>query len=682
MAGIYNIGNVYNSNNKKVSSKISFDVGDKFSGKIVKVGEGNEVLIKLLDGWQFLAELDENITAMLDVLQKFEVEGFENGKLKLKLINKESEGEGLAQKDLTELVAKGSYSKNDKLLLESMLKFNIPLTKKNIKDIQGIIQFLDRINNNPEEIDKFIQNYLLGKGISEGSEKGEKIFNLLKNFLQEFKNLSKEDILLFLENNIEFNKENIEAYNNLFKGNSKLPELLSSFSDIINNEQDDSGVNKTLLSEDINNFEEEMLPKDIAPNKSQDGSIESKIANKTYHKNDVSNAKISMLSLLKSLSGQSEEIINTTLKDIIINKRLSFTSNEFERVLNEINKLDAKEFINNLIKTMNDFEEIGPRGLVDDFSNYVNKRNYEVSGFKSYLDFTKTELEFALSKELGSRIELMNDEFTKLKDAINLKYQSLLEENLIYTENKEAENSEIANIQNENYIETNENAINNKEIINNKNVSNDNINKENNINEALNKDILDKEIIKGNLTSKEQVEVSISKAGEENKSIIKEALSILKSEGQLTEKVIDIIKNNFNEIKLFNKFSEEYYYGQFPVTVKDNEYPCKIIVKDNRKKGKKIDSKNVKMIITIDTKNLGTIDSYVMVKDKNININLKCDEDSVKIINMSKIILERNIENMGFNVNINVSKKEEEVSLTTCRDFFNTGVSLRLDRKV
>ena len=46
-----------------------------------------------------------------------------------------------------------------------MLKFNIPLTKENIKEIKGIIQFLDKINNNPEEIDKFIQNYLLGKGL-------------------------------------------------------------------------------------------------------------------------------------------------------------------------------------------------------------------------------------------------------------------------------------------------------------------------------------------------------------------------------------------------------------------------------------------------------------------------------------------------------------------------------------
>ncbi|MBU5454969.1 hypothetical protein [Caproiciproducens sp. MSJ-32] len=517
MAGIHNIGNSYNANNKKITSKLSFDVRDKFSGKIIKTGEGNEVVVKLIDGWQFTAELDENITAMVDVLQKFEVEGFENGKLKLKLITKDNEGEGIAQNDFSELATKGSYSKEDKLLLEAMVKFNIPLTKKNIKDIQGMLQFLSRINNNPEEIEKFIQNYLLGKGISEASERGEKAAELLRNFLQAFKNLSKEDILLFLENNLEFNNENIEAYNNIFKGNNKLSVLISKLSDLVNSGQE---------------YEENII-----------------------------------------LAGEKEN-------------------------------------------------------------------------------------------------NIANEEFTKLKDAINLKYQSVVEENLIDTGRAESENSLIDGANGE--------IINNKEILNENNISEniiskDNSAKENNANEA---------IIKNSLSSKEEVEVSISKAGQENKNIIKKALSILKSEGQLTEKVIDLIKNNINEIKLFNKFSEEYYYGQFPVTVKDREYPCKIIVKDNRKKGKKIDSKNVKMVITIDTKNLGTIDSYVTVKDKKINIDLKCNEDSVKIINMSKIILERNIENMGFIVNINVAKKEEEVSLTTCRDFFNPEVSFRLDRKV
>jgi len=833
MAGIHNIGNVYSSNSKKISSKLSFDVGEKFKGKIIKAGEGNEVVVKLLDGWQFSAEIDGDFTALLDVLQKFEVEGFEKGKLKLKLITEENTGEDVAQKNFNEIIAKGSLSKNDKFLLESMLKFNIPLTKENIKEIKGIIQFLDKINNNPEEIDKFIQNYLLGKGIAEGSEKGKNVSNLLRNFFQQFKNLSKEDILLFFENNIELSNENIQAYNNIFKGNSKVPGLLSSFSVLINNGQDHNGnialsnnqdvsieskitnaaynngnalkakvsalfllskmeagegsevieklLNSWQTSEEISsgditnlidafqkfelegfedggeingiirfldkmnnnsqevdkyiqnyliskgiseesengkntsnllrnifqqlenlseedillffekniefkneNIQGEVLPKEIDLAKSQDASIEGKIANEAYHKNDTSSAKVSMLSLLKSLSGQSEEIINTALKDIIINKRLSFTSNEFERVFNAVSKLDPEKFINNLINTITEFEEVGSGKVADDFSNYINKRSNEDSGIKSFLNFTKTELEFALSRELGTRIELVEEEFSKLKDAINLKYQSIIEGNLADKGNQEGNNGDTASSLKENYLKEN---VNKEDFITDEVLVKDNLNKENIINdgtnkEVVNKDTLNKEVLKGNLTSKEQVEASINKTGEENKNILKETLSIIKNEGQLTDKVIDIIKNNINEIKLFNKFSEEYYYGEFPVNIREAEYPCKIIVKDNRKEGKKIDSKNVKMVITIDTKNLGTIDGYVVVRDKKLDIDLKCEEDSAKILNMSKIILEKNIENMGFNVNIKVIKKEEEVSLATCRDFFNTGVSLRVDRRI
>lgn len=33
MAGIFNVGNTYN---KRITSKLSFDTGEKFSGKIIK----------------------------------------------------------------------------------------------------------------------------------------------------------------------------------------------------------------------------------------------------------------------------------------------------------------------------------------------------------------------------------------------------------------------------------------------------------------------------------------------------------------------------------------------------------------------------------------------------------------------------------------------------------------------
>ncbi|MDU3352103.1 MAG: hypothetical protein E7E72_18610, partial [Clostridium sp.] len=83
-----------------------------------------------------------------------------------------------------------------------MLKFDIPLTKENIREIKGLIQFLDKIQANPKEIDEFISKYLMGKGIPQNSEEGIKINNVLKEFLGEFKTLSYEDILLFIENDM------------------------------------------------------------------------------------------------------------------------------------------------------------------------------------------------------------------------------------------------------------------------------------------------------------------------------------------------------------------------------------------------------------------------------------------------------------------------------------------------
>jgi len=178
------------------------------------------------------------------------------------------------------------------------------------------------------------------------------------------------------------------------------------------------------------------------------------------------------------------------------------------------------------------------------------------------------------------------------------------------------------------------------------------------------------------------VTASLNKVSEENKNILKEVMTILKSEGEMAEKLISLIKDNVSDVKVFNKLSEEYYYANIPVKVQNEDYPCRLIVKDKRKDGKKLDSKNLKMIVTVDTKNIGKIEGYLTVLEKKLDINLKCDEDYINILNRTKAKLTTSIENIGFSVNIKISKKEEDVSLSTCRDFFNTGANLSIDRRV
>ena len=85
MPGIYNVNNGYNVNTKKVSSKLTFEVGEKFTGRVVAKGDGKDVTIKLSDGWQFIAELDGNVDLDDIKLVKFQVDGFKEWKIKFKI---------------------------------------------------------------------------------------------------------------------------------------------------------------------------------------------------------------------------------------------------------------------------------------------------------------------------------------------------------------------------------------------------------------------------------------------------------------------------------------------------------------------------------------------------------------------------------------------------------------------
>ena len=678
MPGIFNVGNSYSPNNKKITSKLTFDVGEKFSGKVIK-GDNNEVTIKLIDGWEFSAIIEGDISDLQNILQRFVVEGYENGKLKLKLIDKNSGGEELS-KDFSAVINKEGLKGNDKELLVAMIKFDIPLTKENISEIKGLIQFLDKIKADPKEIEEFVTKYLEAKGIDVNSEAGEKLGNTLKEFFTSFKGLTKEDVLLFIESGIDFNKENIDSYNNIFKESSSINNLLEEFSKVNPSKEEISNLKEGLIN--IKDIDENNFKSSNSNIDENNLTSSSKFAKDIYQKTDSNNAKISMLSLLKSMTGKSEDIINVTLKEVLSIRRNSFTSQDFERLFNDISNMDSSKIIEKLITTIKEYSEIGNDNILNNFNKYLEKVNNEKLGINETLNFSKGQLDKVLSEVMGRDISLTSDEFEKLKDSINLKYSNMLEEGSIKEEalggkQKVISNDEVLknNVDNETLKNTEKTGdVNN---LNEKESTSKSINIEN----LKNGKALEEGITKS-VSTREIVQQAISKTGESNKEIIKDVMLTLKSEGDISEKILTIIKNNINDIKIFNKFSGDYYYANLPINIKEREYPCKLIVKDNRKEGKKIDSKNVKMVITIDTKNLGVVDGYMKVNDRKIDVDLKCEEKSVKILDMAKEKLMTNIENMGFSVNVKVYKKLEEVSLTTCRDFFNTGTKVSLDRRV
>ena len=471
MPGIFNVGNAYNINNKRITSKMTFDTGEKFSGKVVKK-QGKEAVIKLVDGWEFQAEIDGDIDSLSKGFHRFEVEGFEGGKLKLKIVAKNIDVEDLSTGDFENIITKEGLSKENIDLLRSMVKFNIPLTKENIKEIQALGQFLDKIKLNEGEIDEFISKYLETKGISPESTEGNKVINELKEFLNAFKTLSKEDLLLIFENNIDITKENITAYNNLFKGDKSILEILNNIQGdgaslkeaLVNNMglsmeevnellsqsssdwrgdhegtqlgNDNNSIGKnagiiekrSALDNSIKETSEgsELLNK-VNKENTGDGSIVNKALNTLYQKSETQNSKVSLLSILKSISGQTEDYLNLSLKDILLNRRSSFTSAEFDRLSNLINNLEPEEFINSLKSVIAEYNSIGENNLIDDFNSYVNKSNNEVLGISNSLEFTKGEAEAVLSNLMGKGITLTEEEFTKLQDGINLKYQEIVE---------------------------------------------------------------------------------------------------------------------------------------------------------------------------------------------------------------------------------------------------------------
>lgn len=622
MPAIWNVNNSYNVNNKKYSSKLTFEVGEKFSGKIISKGEGNEATVKLADGWQFSATIDGNIESEENVPLQLQVEGYEDGKLKLKIVKKEVESNNLANDSLSEVIDKEGLGKDDVDILKKMVKHNIPLTRENITFVKSLLQFNTKINMDNNEIDNFILKYIDSKGISGESEQGKQIINTLKEFFVNFKNLKPEEILFFLENNIELTSENIESFNKLFSSNGN---TVKEFFDNIKNDFAGIEVEMKELEDNISNSKigEKHLDKSL---KALGGEINkdklgyNSLVSKLYDSNDMSKGKVSMLAVLKSMTGGDDNLLREPIKDILIGKKEQFTTNEYNTALGKINNLSDEEFIN-IVKDV-----LGKNGELKEIS--------------------KDNVNIVLRSLFGKDIEVGEAELRGIQDVIEYKFQEL---------------------------ELNNEGVNEDKLIGNN---------------IVKKTIttLEQEAITGGnkkiLSANELIKNDINKKIDGIKDIIKELLVASKGEGEGAEKVIQLLKNNINEFKLFNTISNEYYYLDVPINREMTEYPCKLIIKDNRKDGKKIDRTDVKIVVTVKTVNLGVVDGFLSVKDKGLDVELKCDKNYTKVLELSKSKLSNDLQKLGFNINIKVSMREEDITLASCREFFNDKAMNGIDIKV
>nr|WP_278678252.1 flagellar hook-length control protein FliK [Clostridium paraputrificum] len=622
MPAIWNVNNSYNVNNKKYSSKLTFEVGEKFSGKIISKGEGNEATVKLADGWKFSATIDGSIESEENVPLQLQVEGYEDGKLKLKIVKKEADSNNLANDSLSEVIDKEGLGKEDVDILKKMMKHNIPLTRENITFVKSLLQFNTKINMDNNEIDNFILKYIDSKGISGESEQGKQIINTLKEFFVNFKNMKPEEILFFLENNIELTSENIESYNKLFSSNGN---TVKEFFDNIKNDFAGIEVEMKELEDNISNSKvgEKHLDNSIKAlgeeiNKDKLGY--NSLVSKLYDSNDMSKSKVSMLAVLKSMTGGDDNLLREPIKDILIGKKEQFTTNEYNTALGKINNLSDEEFIN-IVKDV-----LGKSGELKEIS--------------------KDTVNIILRSFFGKDIEVGEVELRKIQDVIEYKFQEL---------------------------ELNNEGGNEEKLIGN-NIANKTIT------------TLEQEVITGGhkkiLSANELIKNDINKKIDGIKDIIKELLVASKGEGEGADKVIQLLKNSISEFKLFNTISNEYYYLDVPINREMTEYPCKLIIKDNRKDGKKIDRTDVKIVVTVKTVNLGVVDGFLSVKDKGLDVELKCDKNYMKVLELSKSKLSNDLQKLGFNINIKVSMREEDITLASCREFFNDKAVSGIDIKV
>ncbi|KAJ49337.1 hypothetical protein BD780_004080 [Clostridium tetanomorphum] len=556
MAGIFNINNAYNLNSKRITNKLSFQVGEVFLARMISLDEGKgEVLLRLLDGWQFSAKLKNPLEFSLEGLIKFEVDGFEEGQLQLTILNNKSSEEKLTQ-DSIENILKGeniSVSKEDYVLLEKMVKHNIQLTKENISEVKTLINFINKIAKDPLEEEAFINKYIESRGINLNSDKGREVENILKGFFSQLKELDEDSILTLLENNIDLTEDNIKSFNKVFKEPMSIYKSLEKIQD----EWNKSNYEKNLQSERHDTLNKETLQQ----NKQS--------VNRDDNKN-ISNKDMN-----------SKDIIN---KD----------------TMQEYNKNNTLPLGKNIEETSENFPE-----------------------------------KVLKNEEEGLQLN---------KDTVN-------EEKVSLKTSQKAETNDI---------EKNNSTINKNIVENKENQSKDTISK---------KEI----IIKNNIEDlADGIKDKINDKVKEMKDTISNLLTNKSSaKGEAYEKVIQLLKGEVNNFKVFNNISDGYYYMDLPVNINKEDYQCKLIIKDERKKGKKIDRRNVKIATSVTTINMGVVDAFISINNMNMNVDIKCKEQWVKILDKGKDRILKALSDIGYNVYVKVEEKSEDLDIVNCREFFN-----------
>ena len=588
---------------QKIGFKGNYDFkqGDTLKGIVVKHdAESNEVTIKLTNGMEIEAEIQGDVELKCGIL-KFEVTEFKDNTLFLKLSdNKADVIQGEASKKITDeimnFIIKEGLKKEDYNMLKAMVKYNIPLTRENITTVKSVLEFSGKMNNNPQEIKSFINTYLNSRDIVVNSREGLQIAQKLYEFFKAFSKADLQEVLLFLENNIEFTKENLDSFNKLFNSENTMEKVI----DAVNEEIGKAiAIEEELLSENtmekVIDAVNEEIGKVIAIEEEllSENTVEQSLKQITLKNGDeytgkgkgTEVGKTIMATLVKE-SSKSHSINDNIVKDII--KNHSITDD------------DAKEIIK----------------LMKNDSNYV---------------MSKETLKENILKHTGREVVLNDVEAKSLEAIIN---------------------KEVIKDKDINFIKSLFNNIESKQI-------------------SVAKELESNDIRENIFNISKNLAKNVTEKSEGAKEVIRNIISSLKESNGNSTQILNIMKSSINDLKLFNKINDQYYCLDIPVNFKENEYPCKLIIKDDRKNGKVIDSTNFKVAVSVKTVKLGTVDALLDVKNRNIDIQLKCDKNVMNLFVISKDKLKDIVESSGFSTKIEVVERTEKLQLLSCREFFN-----------
>ena len=604
-----------------------FNQGDTLKGRVIKEdSQSNKVTIKLTNGMEIEAELQGEVDLKGGLLN-FEVAELKDNMLFLKLTanNTEVINEEIAKESIDEImnfILKEGLKKEDYNMLKAMVKYNIPLTRENITTVKSIMEFSDKMNNNPVEIKNFINSYLNSRDIAANSKEGVYVSQKLYEFFEAFSKTDLQEVLLFLENDIEFTKENLESFNKLFNNENAMEKVINEVNEKLGNAIaiEDNTLNREILEKtlkqeyskdvidyknnsnnDINDMKEVKDIKDIKDIKNINDIKDTK---------DITDNNSSILS--KSSTGKTIQatLIKESSKDNIVKESILKDS-----IINDGSKSEffMEDDVKEIIKVLK------------------NENKSMVNENKSELNINKEILRESILKHTGKEIRL-NDAEAKLLEVIINK--------------DEIKDKEI------NFIKNLFNSVESRQKGEEKELKSNDI-RENifNISKDLSKNITEK--------------------SEGAKEVIRNIISNLKESDENSSQILNIMKNSINDLKLFNKINDQYYCLDVPINFKKNEYPCKLIIKDDRKEGKAIDSSNFKVAVSVKTVKLGTVDALLNVKNRNIDLQLKCDKSVMNLFVISKEKLKEIVESSGFSTKIEIVERTEELQLSSCREFFN-----------